>query len=754
MAEPTKHPSQATSSGPAAPEFPAASGIPAAPAAQIESPAAPASQATPRVPGAPVPPASCGSAPGQPVGPSRPTVPGAPVAPDARSSEEGAPRSALETARAAVENIPGLSDINMSQLDAIEPGPHRASPLSFIPTSFKIIPSFFAIIVVWAFQLPKLFENPEGAPMFLLISVLVFVALLALVVVVAVVSWRIHTWELEDDALVLRTKFITSSEKRIPYQRVHSIDLNAGLFSRLLGLVDVSVGTGAAVAEKIDGLKRSDAEVLKRAVFARRELLSKVAAAEKAAAAQGASSGKGATASVSAALAAARAAGEALRADVPAYLDAASSTGQPAGLAGSSSAAQNASQQPAGLAGAFAVGGASDASAPSAYDDVLAPDRVDHETRLTRRQYVLGALTSPNINGLIVSLAGFVAGLIGLLDFAADIVGEQVVYGLLGTGAEITAESAATALSGMGAGLVGAIVGVLLVVVLVVWVASAALSLIKWGNFVARRRGDRVEVSWGLLSRSTRAVELGRVQYVSVEQSLIRRVTGYARVVAHMVSVNAGEDASSLEAGVVVHPFIKLSEVDAWLADMLPEFSGVASAAPGLDRLPPQALRRTLLHGLYWALACAVLAAVPMILRATGVFAVGGGAAWFVDVGITALWALTAFVLVWGEFIRVLAWRHRRVGIEGRLFVMRDGALGTTISASSRTKIQALLVSQSPFQRGARVASVRVNTAGAGGDLRMRDAGTGTTETLLDWARPHYHNEAQVAQALADAGLA
>ena len=738
---------------------------------------APASPAARPVPGAPVPPAGFAPAGGAP------HVPGAPVPPTPRGAvanvsagvPDDSPRSAFETARAAVENIPGLDDISIRQLDAIEPGPHRASPLSFIPTSLKIIPSFFAVFVVMMIQMPRLFAESGGDLMPLLIAALSLVGLLALAAIMAVVSWRIHTWELEDDALVLRRKFITSTEKRIPYQRVHSIDLNAGLFSRLLGLVDVSVGTGTAVAEKIDGLKRSDAEVLKRTVFARKELLGKAAAARAAVRARGEASGfelgADAALSVSAALAALRAAGDALATSaIPlsgctsGRLDSqVGSSGPLACEAGTGGAAQAGSRpdgRPSDAAGAPAGGavradGAS-GSASGAYDDVLAPDHVDHETRLTRRQYVLGALTSPNINGLIVSLAGFVAGLFSLMDYAADFFGEQIVYGLLGTGAEITADTAAQALGDMGPGLAGAIGGVLLVVLLVVWAASAVLSLIKWGNFVARRRGDRVEVSWGLLSRNTRAVELGRVQYVSVEQSLIRRIAGYARIVAHTVSVSSGEDASSLEAGVVVHPFVRLSEADAWLSDMLPEFSGIVGAAPELDRLPRRALRRTLLRGLYWSLACAAVAVAPTILREAGVFAASaeGGAAWLLDAGIAALWALTAFVLVWGEIVRVLAWRRRRIGTDGHRFVMRDGALGTTISASPRTKAQALVVSQSPFQRGARVATVRMNTAGAGGDLRLRDASTDTADRLLDWTRPHYHNEKQVARALADAGLA
>ena len=157
---------------------------------------------------------------------------------------------------------------------------------------------------------------------------------------------------------------------------------------------------------------------------------------------------------------------------------------------------------------------------------VVESDRVDHEARLTGRQYVIGAITSPTINGLILTFFGFTAGMWQLVDYAADIFGDRLVYGIVGSGAQITADAAGGIASTAGSMIALMAAVVFLVILLVVWIASAALSLVKWGNFVARRRGERIEVSWGLLSRSTRAVELSRVQVVRVHQSLIRRLSG------------------------------------------------------------------------------------------------------------------------------------------------------------------------------------------------------------------------------------
>lgn len=672
--------------------------------------------------GAPVPPAGASQSVGaprpqgvpQPAGATRPT--GAPQPPTPRDAAgTQAPRSLVETARDAVEtNLPGLDDVNVRQVDAIEPGPHRASPLSFIPLAIKIVPALlvaFGAMFLGMVRDPEVtaFQSPSTAA---LATALVVAGTVVLTVVVGLISWYINTWELDDDALVLRKRFVVSTEKRIPYQRIHSIDLSAGLFARLLGLVNASIDTGTGTPEKIEGLKRTDAEVLKRAVFARKELLSKVSAASRA--------------------------------------SAASNQAGLVDLAGSAGASQS--------AGASATPAASGASA---FDDVLAPDRVDHETRLTMRQYVLGALTSLNINGVILALAGFVGGLVSLVDYAADIFGDALVYGLLGAGVQATVGSTTDLAQHMGEALVPVALGILVVVLVVVWLLSAVLSLVKWGNFVVRRRGERVEVSWGLLSRSTRAVELSRVQVVTVEQSLIRRAIGHARVVVHIVS-SSGEDGSSSGDGVVVHPFIRLADVDAWLAEVLPEFTGVVEAAPDLDHLPKRALRRTLLRGLYWTVGLGACVAALLYWGLPWVDAMmvadGSGPipplAW--DIAMATGQGLVLFVLVWGEFVRVLGWRLRRVGARGTLLVTVDGALGRTVSACPRTKLQSVQASQTPFQAHARVATVTTRTAcvTSAHDLSMRDASVETSDAILSWARPRYHNEEQVARALAEAGLA
>lgn len=632
--------------------------------------------------------------------PARPRPAGAPEPPAGYGGQANAgakaagdvPQSFAQTVRSAAESLPGMDDISMQAVDEVEPGRHRASPLSFIPAVVAFLPTVLFVLVIVISRTPALFSGGEGAFVSLLVVIGVGVALLVLAAAIALVSWYIHTWEIEDDALVLRTNFVVHTEKRIPYQRVHSIDLSAKIINRLLGLVTVSVDTGTGEPSHIEGMRRQDAEALKRTVFARKALLAK---------------GTGAV----------------------------------------ETASQDAARD---AAAPVPASGSAPASSPAM------PDAVDFESRLTRRQYVIGALTSPSVGGFFVALLGLFGGLYTLVEYASDIFGEWVMLRFFGMTAQATAESTASFVRGADLRVLLVALVVFVVALVVVWVVSAVLSLIKWGNFVARRRGSRVEVAWGLLSRSARAVELSRVQVVTVRQSLLRRACGYAQVVVHTVSASL-DDQGSIDDGVVVHPCIKLSEADAWIAEMLPEFAGACAAAHELHRLPPVALRRTLLRGVYWTALPAALAAAAAWLVPALRPDLPLQTAELLRVVSYGLWGVAAVTLVWGELVRVLAYRMRRIGIhDGRLLVTLDGALSRTVTVAARTKLQSLRVRRTPFQLRAGVATVAARTACVpeSVDPFMRDVSDDVAEDIQAWARPRYHNEEEVARALAEAGLA
>ena len=645
------------------------------------------------------------------------TAPAAKAESAPAAATEFAPAAATEpqpepASRSLFDAIEGVAfiegDANVAQVGAIPPGRHRASPLTIAANLIKALP---ALVIGLFAASASLFGSLAMGGFAALGALGVIVLVLALCALAVYVSWRTHTWELAEDALVLRSGLIARNERRIPYQRIHSIDLQSSVVERLFGLAKVTFDTGsdAAAGNAIDSLRRADAEALKRAVFARRVLVGKQEAVRT-----GVAEGRGEDV------------------EVPA-------TGQPADGAVASAPAPGSA--PATLSPDMAA--------------ALAGDDVDYEMRLSTKLHVLASVSGINMGAAVVSIIAVVAGAFEVADLFVDT--ESLIAQFVVSAVEGVVDAGSQGASLVAAWLIPRILLTLalyaVVAIVVSWVISVVLSYVKWGGFVLRKRGTRVEVSRGLLSRATNAVDLNRVQVVCVQQGLLRRALGYAAVVAHTVKAPAqGGDNTGTEEGVTLHPCIPVGEVDAFLAEVAPEFAGVyADSRTGLSKLPGAALRRTLLRGVYWTVVLAAVLAGCLY----GLAPLSDAPAEMLLVAQVVCWTLFALCMVAMFVVRVLAWRIRRVGVREKLFVTVDGALSRKVASVPRTKIQSLSTHVSPFQRRAGVATLAARTAclTAVNDPALRDVAETDAEQALAWVRPRYDNVEQARAALAEAGL-
>lgn len=634
--------------------------------------------------------------------PERPVRPGgaaAPVRPARPDDAPPAPPSAASRGAAEVQSpLDALQsvafadgDVAVEAVGEVAPGPHRSSPLGIAVALAKtlLVLAVVAVSLLASLALEGAGAVSEADAVALVATFACLGVFLVAMVVATVVSWRVNTWELADDGLVLRSGVFVRKQRRIPYQRVHSVDLSASVVERILGLVSLKVDTGAGETGEgnaVRALRRTEAEALKRALFARRVLVEK------------------------------------------------------------------------GTAAADVDGAA--ASADPAADPVLDPAAdVVFEMRLSNRAYVRAALTELNLGAAFASvLVAFASA----LQFAGDVLGgvlltqvesmlDQAVAGAVDAAPRLDALALLPV-------VVAWVVALVLAVLVVTWVISSVMALVRWGGFVARRRGDRLEVTAGLLSRSTRAVELGRVQAVVVNQTPIRRALGYVQIAVRTVgsaSSGGSSDAAKREY-VVIHPCVRRDEAAAFLAQALPEFADIASvpvADLGLHRLPAAALRRTLLHGLYWTLALALLAAGATyglrLLQADPLLAP------LAVVACEFMWAALVLGCAAMFVVRVLAWRLRRIGTAGPVLVTVDGGVYRRVGYLARAKVQSLTRRATPFQAHAGVATVSARTAcvSAEPDPRMRDVAAADAAELMAWARPHYDNAAQAQKALREAGV-
>ena len=297
--------------------------------------------------------------------------------------------------------------------------------------------------------------------------------------------------------------------------------------------------------------------------------------------------------------------------------------------------------------------------------------------------------------------------------------------------------------------LIGVAALLLALALIVGFAISFVMSLIGYAGYRAERVAGRISVERGLLSRTSHTVALERIQSINIRQGLIRQLIGYAEVRASVVGAIGSSDETSTADGVVLHPFIRVTEVEAFLASIAPDFSAAETVETGrvcfdssseeleeigLVRLPRAAARRLAFRTAMKSLALAVALAGAGVFLARVLLA---GESWsMVRLAIGALLVVMGVAVVARMILSaVLRYRDSRIGHDRTRFVMVVGGVKRRTEVVLRARLQHATASASPFQRRVQVATFMTRTA-ATGDLALRDVSAADADALLAWIRP------------------
>lgn len=297
--------------------------------------------------------------------------------------------------------------------------------------------------------------------------------------------------------------------------------------------------------------------------------------------------------------------------------------------------------------------------------------------------------------------------------------------------------------------LIGVAALLLALALIVGFAVSFVMSLIGYAGYRAERAAGRISVERGLLSRTSHTVALERIQSINIRQGLIRQLIGYAEVRASVVGAIGSSDETSTADGVVLHPFIRVTEIDAFLASIAPDFSAVETVETGrvcfdssseeleeigLVRLPRAAARRLAFRTAMKSLALAVALAGVGVFLARVLLA---GESWsMVRLAVGALLVVMGVAVVARMILSaVLRYRDSRIGHDRTRFVMVLGGVKRRTEVVLRARLQHATASASPFQRRVQVATFMTRTA-ATGDLALRDVSAADADALLAWIRP------------------
>jgi uncharacterized membrane protein YdbT with pleckstrin-like domain len=209
------------------------------------------------------------------------------------------------------------------------------------------------------------------------------------------------------------------------------------------------------------------------------------------------------------------------------------------------------------------------------------------------------------------------------------------------------------------------------------------------------------------------------------------RWLGYVTLKAEIATslIKNDESGSNLQgSGVVLHPFLKKSELDGYLAAFVPEYAGRPKE---LSPLPQAALRRSFFRYIRWTLVFWVFP-FTAFLCIPKIFSVE-----YVQLLVNLTPLIVAIGIIGLVFFMLTAWRSyvgRGFAIEGGFVAIRKGAYNRQTVFVPRRKIQVAVINQNPFQRHSRVADIVTQTAANGLSVNvLRDAGISDADSYLNW---------------------
>lgn len=283
--------------------------------------------------------------------------------------------------------------------------------------------------------------------------------------------------------------------------------------------------------------------------------------------------------------------------------------------------------------------------------------------RLSAGQLAKAAFTSMNIGLVVVFIAG-------VMSFADDLLPQRFSERIF---------EEATALLPTGWSIVIAV----LFGLLLAWLLSVVLYVLKYAGFTVTRQGEQIAVTYGLLEKKKHLFSPERVQAVILKEGWLRQALGYGQMELRVV-------ASAKEDKLMFHPLFRMSELSAILKTLLPQF-----AATPIEAHPP---KRAFLYYIRIELLLALVLCAGLI-------------AYF---RIPGLWSLLLLPLV-------TLWATRRfldsgMTLTSKQLTIQNRLIAKTTCYVRRPQIVSLKMKGTVSQRKKRVMTLKVNLMGHSGD--------------------------------------
>ncbi|WP_171056393.1 PH domain-containing protein [Paenibacillus sinopodophylli] len=320
--------------------------------------------------------------------------------------------------------------------------------------------------------------------------------------------------------------------------------------------------------------------------------------------------------------------------------------------------------------------------------DQLESQHIEQRTVISLHagQLMQAAATSMNF-GLV---AAFMAG---LYSFANDFINQLLPYHFF----ESVVEDSSSLMPSVVIVIVVAIAGLL-----IAWLLSILLYVLKYSGFKVNRDGRQITVSYGLLEKKSFVFDPRKVQAVIIKEGWLRQTFGYAEIQLQIVSSDKKEQ-------LMLHPFVKRSDIQKVLSEFVPQLNH-----PSSIRLkgPP---KRAYLYYIRIELLVVVLlcAAAIVFLKETG------------------LWSLLFVPLV-------LGWRRScylaaGVSLDKGQLTLRKRFLSRSTYLIKRPQIVTMRVNRSIGQERRQLLTLSVRVLGSPYDYQVKCLERADVEPVWQW---------------------
>ena len=215
------------------------------------------------------------------------------------------------------------------------------------------------------------------------------------------------------------------------------------------------------------------------------------------------------------------------------------------------------------------------------------------------------------------------------------------------------------------------VIGLIIIALLISWAVSVAMTYLAFYSFTLSFVDDQLEITRGLLEKKKVTIPINKIQAIKIVENPIRQLFGYA----HVSIENAGASMTSAsEKKIILLPFIKKKQIEAILQLISPSISldmGDAVYSPAKAR--PLFYRKYI-----WTITPISIALALLI---------------------SPYFLLLLIILAFLVLLSISQHRNASFKLENKRITIQYRSINKVTFIAQRSKIQALQMTQTIFQR-------------------------------------------------------